>query len=133
VVAQVSEQVLTEAYLRWMIEEIRCSFSAEQLEKELAERQAYLGQLDRAISSLVDAIERAPASTLTQRLVEREEERRLLNSDIDALAGNQSYYRSLQIDDETLDILIRELRKGLLADRHTVRDTLRRVVTKVEI
>jgi hypothetical protein len=82
VVTKLSGKVLTEAYLWWLIETTQRSFSAEQLEKELAEKQAYLRQLDHAISSLVDAIERAPASTLAQRLVDREEERRLLMSEI---------------------------------------------------
>ena len=132
-VAQVSEQVLTPSYLQWMIGEVRHSFSAEQLEKQIGEKQAYIVQLDRAISSLVDAIERTPATSLSLRLAEREEERQLLKSEIAALAAKQRYYQSLRIDDETLDILIDELRKGLLADRHTVRETIRRVVTKVEI
>jgi hypothetical protein len=57
----------------------------------------------------------------------------LLLSEVAALAAKQSYCQSLQIDDETLEILTAELRKGLLADRHTTRDTLRRAVTKVEI
>ena len=50
-----------------------------------------------------------------------------------ALRAKRSYYQSIQIADETLDVLIQELRRGLLADGSTVRDTLRRVVTKVKI
>jgi hypothetical protein len=57
----------------------------------------------------------------------------MLTSEIAELASKQSDYQSLQIDDETLRTPIRELHEGLLRDRHTARDTVRQVVTEVEI
>ena len=76
---------------------------------KVAERQARLGQLDRTISSLVDAIETAPAAALARRLAEREQERQLLLAELAALEAKRSYYQCIQIDDATLDILVDEL------------------------
>ncbi len=90
-------------------------------------------RMDRAISSFGDAIERTPVSALAKRLAEREDERQLLLSEVGGRKAQRRYCRSQHIDDETLEILIRELRKGLLANRCTVRDTLRQVATKVEV
>ena len=131
VVDQVSEHVLTPDFLRWMLDQVRASFSAEELDKQIAEKQAQVSQLDRTISSLVDAIETAPAAALARRLAEREQERQLLLAEVAALEAKRSYYQSIQIDDATLAILVGELRRGLLGDPATVRETLGRVVKKV--
>jgi hypothetical protein len=47
--------------------------------------------------------------------------------------AERGYYHSLQIDDAMLDILLNELRKGVLADPATERVTLGRVVKRVEV
>jgi hypothetical protein len=56
-----------------------------------------------------------------------------LVSELNALLAKQSHYQSLEIDEGSLDILIGELRKGLLAARRTVRRTLRRLVRRIEV
>ena len=49
------------------------------------------------------------------------------------LEARHRCYQAIQLDPETLGILIEELRRGLRADRATVGNTLRRIVTKVEV
>ena len=55
----------------------------------------------------------------------------MLLAEVAALEAKRSYYQSIQIDDATLDILVGELRRGLLGDPAPVRETLGRVVKKV--
>jgi hypothetical protein len=113
-----------------MLDKVRASFSAEQL-KQIAEKRARQRQLDKTMSSLVDAIETAPTAALARRLAEREQEHQLVLAELAALEAKRSYYQAIQIDDATLDILVRELRRGLLGDAATVRETLGKVVKKI--
>lgn len=133
VTQQVFDRILTRDYLSGLLEEVRKSFNIEELQKDLAEGRQHLRELDRVINGLVDAIEQSPSSALMLRLAERERERDEALARVAALEIQHRNHENTQIDAQTLDLLVDELRRGLEADHDTVRDTLQRIVTKVEI
>jgi DNA invertase Pin-like site-specific DNA recombinase len=133
VIQQVFDRILTRDYLSGLLEEVRRSFNIEELQKDLGEGRQHLRELDRVINGLVDAIEQSPSSALMLRLAERERERDEVLARVAALEIQHRNHENTQIDAQTLDLLVDELRRGLEADHDTVRDTLQRIVTKVEI
>jgi site-specific DNA recombinase len=133
VIEQVFDQILTSAYLQELLEKVKSSFGIEQVEKELVEARDHLAELDRAIDGLVDAIEKRPSSALMTRLAGREQARDETVARVAELEAKHRCYQDIQLDPETLGLLIEQLRRGLRADRATVGNTLRRIVTKVEV
>lgn len=131
VIQQVFDRILTRDYLSGLLEEVRSSFNIEEMEKELAEGRQYLQKLDKGINGLVDAIEQGSSSALMIRLAERERDETLAR--VAALEINRRNHEDTQIDPQTLDLLVDELRRGLEADHATVRDTLQRIVAKVKV
>jgi hypothetical protein len=55
-----------------------------------------------------------------------------VEAELDGLKTKRTYYQLLQLDDESLDRLICEHRRGLQSDPVTVRATLGRIVKAVE-
>lgn len=133
VIQQVFDRILTRDYLSGLLEEVRSSFNIEEMDKELAEGRHHLRELDKVLDGLVDAIEQSPSSTLMIRLAGRERERDETLARVAALEIERRDHEDTQIDPQTLDLLVDELRRGLEVDHATVRDTLQRIVTKVEI
>jgi len=66
------------------------------------------------------------------RRAEREREREMALARVAALGAKRRSYEDIQFAPGALDIPIEELRRGLKADHATVRDTLQRIVAKVE-
>jgi site-specific DNA recombinase len=133
VIQKAFDQVLTRDYLSRLLDEVRSSFNIEALDKELVEGRQHLRELDRVINGLVDAIEQRPSTALMVRLADRERERDETLARVAALEARRRRHEIVQLDPRALDVLIDELRRGLEADHSTVRDTLQRIVARVEV
>jgi hypothetical protein len=133
VIQQSLDQVLTTDYLQGVLERLRKSHNEEQLGKALTEARTHLQELDRVIHGLVNAVEQRASSALMNRLVEREQERDQTLARIAKMEMEYRYYQDMQLDPASLRIMVDELRRGVKADHATVRDTLHRFVSKIEV
>ena len=133
VIAKLLDTILTPQYIRPLFDAVIAAAHAGELDQDLRHTQERQRELDTAIDGLLIAIETGPSRTLGMRLAERETERDLVLAQLAELEGRQAELQAIELDDEALLALIAELREGLAGDPPTVRDTIHRLVARIDI
>jgi hypothetical protein len=134
VVDFVLSRVLTVDFVSKLAERVNAILNnTEVIQDEIERRQKRLGELRRAVSSLLDAIELTPSTDLLERLARRQRERDTCERELKQLQAQMSTNRYL-VDETSILNLLTEMRSTLTAGEIKARQLiLQGAVVKIEL
>lgn len=133
VVATLHDTILQAPHMRKLLDQVAREYEEEHIDQQLLEGRAHVREVETAIEGLLFAVENNPSRSVMLRLAERETERDLALATLAELEARSGVEQSLHLDDQALEALITELRAGLVGDPDTVRETIRRLIARIDI
>jgi site-specific DNA recombinase len=134
VVEAVCSKVLTTDFVGELVNRVNDLLSnTEALQSRIQELTKQSNSLDRKIANLLDTAEQHGASSVLERLRERERERTITLRELNHLQ-EQIKQRSIRVDEKFIVALLTDMKMALSAEEINVRrKVLQQVVQKIEV